>query len=157
MRIKKVTQTTPIQAHLTNSYSTSTEDGYSADYINGLHEYSTTEQRVGTWIDGKPLYRKTFVINQISHKQTKISISDLHIEEGFFDLNHSYFSCSVPSRKAPLIISNVSYGNPGINASASDQSGVFFESTYSNIVLEMAYNWSFSGAVVTIEYTKTTD
>ena len=34
MRIKKVTQTTPVQAHLTNSYSTSTADGYSANYIN---------------------------------------------------------------------------------------------------------------------------
>lgn len=34
MRIKKVTQTTPVQAHLTNSYSTSTEDGYSCNYIN---------------------------------------------------------------------------------------------------------------------------
>lgn len=61
MRIKKVSQTTPVQAHLTNAYSESTQDGYSADYINGLHEYSTTEQRVGTWIDGKPIYRKTWV------------------------------------------------------------------------------------------------
>lgn len=27
-----------------------------------LEEYSTTETRVGTWIDGKPLYRRTFVV-----------------------------------------------------------------------------------------------
>lgn len=27
-------------------------------YIAGITEYSTTEKRIGTWIDGKPLYRK---------------------------------------------------------------------------------------------------
>lgn len=58
MRIKKVSQTIPVQAHLTNVYTESTQDGYSANYINGLHEYSMTEQRVGTWINGKPIYRK---------------------------------------------------------------------------------------------------
>ena len=25
-----------------------------------LEEYSTTEARIGTWIDGKPIYRKCF-------------------------------------------------------------------------------------------------
>lgn len=44
-----------------------------SEYINGLevapvvvvkeqHNYSTNEQIVGTWIDGKPLYEKTIVI-----------------------------------------------------------------------------------------------
>ena len=27
------------------------------------HEYSTSEKVVGTWIDGKPIYEKTFVKN----------------------------------------------------------------------------------------------
>lgn len=27
------------------------------NYVNGLNTYSTTEQVVGTWIDGKPIYR----------------------------------------------------------------------------------------------------
>ena len=31
---------------------------------DGLHHYSTTEQVVGTWIDGKPLYEKTFDFGQ---------------------------------------------------------------------------------------------
>lgn len=29
------------------------------------HNYSTTEQIVGTWIDGKPLYEKTYVISDV--------------------------------------------------------------------------------------------
>ena len=31
-----------------------------------LHTYSTNEQVVGEWIDGKPLYEKTFIINSVS-------------------------------------------------------------------------------------------
>ena len=44
---------------LSNVYGTSNENGYTQNYINGLQTYSTTEQRIGTWIDGKPLYRIT--------------------------------------------------------------------------------------------------
>lgn len=36
MRIKKVSQTTPVQAQIVDGYSTSTTDGYSANYINAL-------------------------------------------------------------------------------------------------------------------------
>lgn len=43
-----------------DAYSTSTTDTYSCNYINEarLEEYSTTEKIIGTWIDGKPIYRK---------------------------------------------------------------------------------------------------
>lgn len=34
MRIKKVSETTPVQAQIVDGYSTSTTDGYSANYIN---------------------------------------------------------------------------------------------------------------------------
>ena len=56
--IIKATQTTPVQAQIINEYSTSTTDGYSANYVNGLNTYSTTETVVGRWIDDKPIYRK---------------------------------------------------------------------------------------------------
>lgn len=41
-----------------DAYSTSTTYTYSCNYVNGLETYSTDETRVGTWIDGKPIYRK---------------------------------------------------------------------------------------------------
>ena len=44
---------------ITNTYSTSETMGYSANYVNNLNTYSTTEQRIGTYL-GKPLYRKVF-------------------------------------------------------------------------------------------------
>lgn len=40
-----------------DTYSTSTTDTYGCDYINELETYSTSETRIGTWIDGRPLYR----------------------------------------------------------------------------------------------------
>lgn len=59
MRIKKVSQTTSTQAQVVDGYSTSTTDSYSCNYVNGLNTYKTTEQRVGTWTNGKPIYQIT--------------------------------------------------------------------------------------------------
>lgn len=59
MRIKKTSQTTPIQAQVVNTKSNSTTDSYSCDYVNKLMEYDNTERVVGTWF-GKPLYRKDY-------------------------------------------------------------------------------------------------
>lgn len=58
MRIKKTSQYIEGGASLSNVYGTSDSNGYTQEYINGLETYSTTEQRIGTWIDGKPIYRK---------------------------------------------------------------------------------------------------
>ena len=44
------------------------------------HHYSTTEKIIGTWIDGKPLYEKTYSLNvtlPASSGATQVSISDL--------------------------------------------------------------------------------
>ena len=59
MRIKKTSQYIEGGASLSNVYGTSNENGYTQSYINGLNTYSTSEQRIGTYLD-KPLYRKTF-------------------------------------------------------------------------------------------------
>lgn len=63
MRIKKVSQTTSTQAQVVDGYSTSTTDSYSCNYVNGTNTYSTNEIRIGTWIDGKPIYRKVYIEN----------------------------------------------------------------------------------------------
>lgn len=62
MRIKKISQPTPIvpeTAQITDTYSTSTNDGYSCNYVNELNTYSTSETETGQiWIDGNTIYRK---------------------------------------------------------------------------------------------------
>lgn len=34
--------------------------------IKSIHNYSTDEQVVGTWIDGKPIYEKSYILNNIN-------------------------------------------------------------------------------------------
>lgn len=63
MRIKKTTETTPYGGAVVNTKNNSTNNTYSCDYVNNLHTYSTTEQRIGTWINNKPVYRKVVVYN----------------------------------------------------------------------------------------------
>ena len=42
----------------------------SKDYVDSKHNYSTTETAVGTWIDGKTIYRKTFTKSPTSDQAT---------------------------------------------------------------------------------------
>lgn len=59
MKIKKMYQGTVPENKILDTYSTSATDTYSCNYVNGLETYSTDEVRIGTWIDGKPIYRRT--------------------------------------------------------------------------------------------------
>lgn len=128
------------------SRDTSTTDAYSCNYVNGLFEYSTSEQRVGTWIDGKPLYRKVVPIGNLADFGAKIvphNISNLgqvtHFEVIWQDSGMSWYS-------------NIRW----------DSSSVLIKSYIegANIQIEcLGFNWAgrTANAVCTIEYTKTTD
>lgn len=59
-------------SEIVNEYSESTKVGYSADYINKLHTYSTDEVRIGTWIDRKPLYRKVVNMGNMENNDLKM-------------------------------------------------------------------------------------
>ena len=49
--------------------------------INGdLHNYSTEEHIVGTWINGKPIYEKTFIISDFDFSQSKDFTNDIFTE-----------------------------------------------------------------------------
>lgn len=64
MKIKKKFQGALPSNKILNIKSNSQIDTYSCDYINKNKEnYSTEEQVIGTWIDGKPLYRKVINIS----------------------------------------------------------------------------------------------
>lgn len=41
------------------------------------HEYSTNEKIVGKWIDGKPLYEKTFSTTSLPSTGTRFELADL--------------------------------------------------------------------------------
>lgn len=125
---------------------------------------STSEKKIGTWINGKPLYRRTTVINDssvLANKTVNVSTSSLNIEEGFFDFSHSYYhttyhSGSSTQRYLPIIVTNVS-SSASATADKGSQLGIFFANDFNSFTIEIGYNWTVDKAVITIEYTKTTD
>lgn len=112
------------------------------DFSNKQH-YSTTEQVIGTWIDGKPLYRKVINIDSLPNNANK------NYDTGLTHGTHSiknFYGC---------------YTNGQYDLGINEYSG----SNYIRTVIAFALNIqittnsdksSYSGFVV-IEYTKTTD
>lgn len=140
--IIKVSQTTSTQAQVVDGYSTSTTDSYSCNYVNSMNTYSTDEIRIGTWIDGKPIYRKVVARNITATNGTNILLSSLNIDE----------LLKVKSINKKVSNDFTFYDN-------------FFDSSdekitlhYRNDIIEF---WTATGtnytSTVWIEYTKTTD
>lgn len=87
---------------ITIQYTKTTDTPGSGHYTtNGgeAHHYSTTEQIVGTWIDGKPLYEKVFVSNSVMQTTTQIDISNLDVSFGYVE--KCYMKSSVGSTPMP--------------------------------------------------------
>lgn len=126
------------------SYSSSNSDTYSCNYVNEAIKdtYSTTEQVVGTWINGKPIYRRVFS-GTYNHGATLISNVATMVNaygEGdpgtgiarqipYFEIwNNKVFSCKIQKYGTDLQLDSYLEGN------------------------------SHSATLkITIEYTKTTD
>ena len=171
MRIKKVSQSIPIKAKVVNSYSESEEETYSCDYvnehkqdkliagtgieitgeniINNLNEkYSTNEQIIGKWIDGKPLYRKVIKTTMAETSQSgKYVNKDVPI-----GLNIDF----VYVAKAILISETQYMLLPYIN-NAGYSTKCFFEKSGMHLTLANGNSDFNNGETyVIIEYTKAT-
>ena len=112
---------------------------YNLGNVKSEVNYSTDEQVIGTWINGKPEYRKVVVIDNPSNG---MAFSIANIDE---PINASWTQV---------------YANTGVyfsyNSDSSSTSIIYFNVTSKNFVVQMG--GAFSGKmVVTIEYTKTTD
>ena len=135
MRIKKVSQIAGTVGSIVNSYSTSSNDSYSSSYVNGLNTYSTTETRIGTWIDGKPLYRR---VVELPNELT-ISASD-------------WAGTSLPSNNIATIINGL-----GIKSGDATSQIRVQASTDALSIMNPASSFSIVIKYIIIEYTKTTD
>lgn len=121
-------------------------DGYEEveDYVP---TYSTEEQRIGTWIDGKPIYRKSYELSTHATSGTVkiISIPDVNYEIITNAWGTTYWNSSSDTIKGSTIIpyrnSDSDYCKLWI-----DSGSIQIQSSFSN---RLVY--------VHIEYTKTTD
>lgn len=73
------------------TYTASGTDTYSCNYVNGLETYSTTETRVGTWIDGKPIYRKVYLLSAIAGSNSyTLNPAPSNVDLMWFDLSATF-------------------------------------------------------------------
>lgn len=117
--------------------------------LTNLITYSTTEQRIGTWIDNKPIYR--IVLNEINITSTSHSfdVSNLDIDEVIKIM---------PKYKE--ISSGNDYNEDFDNyyASSTDYRRTFYRTLNDGVNKTLEYRGKATGSVIyTIEYTKTTD
>jgi hypothetical protein len=107
-------------------------------------DYSTTEKIVGTWIDGKPLYQKTWVLQSFNRTGTNdlglTSIIDSVIPFNAFAKNGL--------QTIPLVMMNPS----GFTYGAG-----YFISSDKMLELRFGNDLGVTEVVITLQYTKTTD
>lgn len=130
-----------------NTYNTSATDTYSCNYVNSLNTYSTSEQRIGTWVDGKPIYRKVIDFGSLPNATSKSvahNISDL----GFItNISGTIYHRTVTTYyPIPL-----QYKGNDSNYNVE----IYVNNT--NVAMSSNTDRSFYSAYVILEYTKTTD
>ena len=100
-----------------------------------LNTYSTEEQRIGTWIDGKPIYRIVASINL---------------------QNHSSWTNLVHISNLKRVI-NIYGSLNNINIPRYESSSYFTQFLYDNNYIRVMCNGNTGSGYLVIEYTKTTD
>ena len=117
------------------------------EQVDDVPVYSTTETICGTWIDGKPMYRKVVNFGALPNNTTKSSsLADLNIDKMISMRGFAYDS------------SNGTLPIPYITLTLNMQVAMNYSGgTSKNLVITTGTNRSGYTAYITIEYTKTTD
>lgn len=113
--------------------------------VNSGHVYSTEEAVCGTWINGKPVYQKTFIGAQINSSES-VWVNNLDVTDLNIDNFLSVCGTLVYTDGKIFTI------NGGYLQLAYDPSTKFILATQRNLGSTLKWNVDF-----TIYYTKTTD
>lgn len=109
------------------------------------NNYSTDEQKIGTWIDGKPLYRKCF------------KYSGTEWQNGYF-INHNIANVDhIYIANGSSIVRNDGYYFTNYFATNTDCLRMLCSKTQMYYIAGMASGITVSKIFVVLEYTKTTD
>lgn len=126
MKIFEWTEQTPVTANNLNEMQ---------NILNDKFNYTQEEQRIGTWIDGKPIYRIVASINLQNHTSwtNLVHISNL---KRVINIYGSLNNANIPRYESP------SY---------------FTQFLYENNYIKVMCNGNNGDGYLVIEYTKTTD
>ena len=119
------------------------------------HEYSTSEQVVGTWIDGKPIYERTIYYDQTiagsgDKKTVLATIPNIYL------LNAWGVLTEYTSDQNMHQIKQIPYAQVGYGQSQA----IVYNVENEQIELQSRYNYTkvqLYDVYITIQYTKTTD
>lgn len=119
-------------------------DVYSVGGIN----YSTTEQVIGTWIDGKPIYQKTFYTADLNYStvKTNINVGSISGIDMVVSLTGILANASKTAR----------YQVPFPTPSSGNLTNINYDYTNNCIYFSSTTTWSDGELYVTMQYTKTT-
>lgn len=153
MKIKKKNTTIPINGKIvdTENVEDKTSNAPSMRLVEEMTKdiYSTKEQAIGTWIDGKPLYRK--VINA-TPTISNSSYQTISIKHNISDLKNVY--------KCNAFLHNTGNTQTYIlpaETSATQAIGISEINSTNIIMYSKNDTWSGWIAEIILEYTKTTD
>lgn len=116
------------------------------DIVTNATTYSTDEIRIGTWIDGKPIYRKAYYVNAFANNSNVYL--DINVEN--IDTVISANGYAKNSSHTETIFLNSSYSNV-------IHDSIVWEESSNKIRLHTTSDRSGYSGYVWIEYTKTTD
>lgn len=119
------------------------------DWTTTAQSYSTSEVNTGaTWIDGKPIYKKTIDFGALKNSSGASSVA-----HGISNLDRVIKAEAIAkssSSSAPQLV--IPWATTGSNSA-----NIYIEIYSSNITIGVGENRSSYSAVITLWYTKTTD
>lgn len=118
---------------------------YAALGVPAVH-YSTNEQVIGTWIDGKPLYQKTVDFGNLPNNTNKSVNHNISNIDKILSLQTTGMNLTAHSAISIPNVSNSSLNNM-----------VALSATSTQVTIGSKVNVSVYYAYVTLQYTKTTD
>lgn len=122
---------------------------------NGL-VYSTTEQVVGKWVDGKPLYQKTLVNNNATSGRTSLQMGTIPDIDTIFITNGFYTNAN--QAVAPIGDSlSVNISGRGIGVSDLQYASYATAGKQYGVQVYYGESTASSKTIITVQYTKTTD
>lgn len=114
--------------------------------VGASNIYSTSEIRIGTWIDGKPLYRKVVNYGPLPNNDA------VSVEHGISDIDKivNFYGIALRSDNDALLI-------PYITFNPDNFGGILMNMNSTGITIRTVNDRSPYNTYVTVEYTKTTD
>lgn len=143
--------TNKCQASDMNMIKSVVNDNYTelTNTINDMNTYSkTSEKIVGVWVDGKPIYRKTFYVASLpNNNYTSIAHNIANIDE-IVNIYGTMRSSNYTTVAFNMVGQAALYGEGSILTVRADRT---------NITIGTTKDWRNNVAFITLEYTKTTD